>query len=296
MSFKKYYMITVYFISMICLFSCKDKSTNPDDVNGQTRVDSWGVEQIWVAPGTFLIGSSDSDIAAVKNKKPPQWVANVLPYEQPQHEVELKKGYWIDKYEVTNAAYQKFVKDSGYYKLQYWSEAGRNWLNKQDPAKLPSDTGDEAADKPRVNITWYEAEAYASWRNASLPTEAEWEYSARGPQSLIYPYGNNFDETKGNVINSKGLTKVGNFPKGASWIGVQDMSGNAMEWVKDWLGADYYKLKERVDPQGPASGTIKIEKGGWWGSNQFVARCAYKHFEDPPTYRDHHIGFRVVSR
>ena len=74
-----------------------------------------------------------------------------------------------------------------------------------------------------------------------------------------------------------------------------DMAGNAMEWVSDWLGEDYYATGPTDDPAGPADGAVKVEKGGWWGGNQFVARSAYRHFEDPPGYSDVHIGFRVVT-
>jgi formylglycine-generating enzyme required for sulfatase activity len=73
------------------------------------------------------------------------------------------------------------------------------------------------------------------------------------------------------------------------------MAGNAMEWVADWLAIDYYAQSPADDPTGPASGRVKVEKGGWWGSNPFVARSAYRHFEDPPTYGDEHIGVRIVS-
>ena len=66
--------------------------------------------------------------------------------------------------------------------------------------------------------------------------------------------------------------------------------------TKQWLAADYYATGPATDPTGPASGTIKVEKGGWWGSNEFVARSAYRHYEDPPTYGDKHIGFRVASQ
>jgi formylglycine-generating enzyme required for sulfatase activity len=68
-----------------------------------------------------------------------------------------------------------------------------------------------------------------------------------------------------------------------------------MEWVADWLDPAYYAISPAVDPTGPPSGAKKVEKGGWWGSNQFVARAAYRHFEDPPDYQDHHIGFRIVT-
>ena len=71
------------------------------------------------------------------------------------------------------------------------------------------------------------------------------------------------------------------------------MAGNAMEWVQDWLAP--HAAEASRDPRGPASGRVKVEKGGWWGSNRFVARSAYRHFEDPPEYQDGHIGFRVVA-
>ncbi|NJN54984.1 MAG: formylglycine-generating enzyme family protein [Anaerolineae bacterium] len=105
----------------------------------------------------------------------------------------------------------------------------------------------------------------------------------------------NLTKVKPNVVGSSGLTPVGSYPEGVSWVGAHDMSGNAMEWVQSWLSYTYYEQGESVDPQGPERGSIKIEKGGWWGSNPFVARAAYHHFEDPPTYQDHHIGFRILT-
>jgi iron(II)-dependent oxidoreductase len=68
-----------------------------------------------------------------------------------------------------------------------------------------------------------------------------------------------------------------------------------MEWVQDWYDPQHYTESPANDPTGPDEGTIKTERGGWWGSNEFVARTAYRHNEDPPTYQDHHIGVRIVS-
>ncbi len=76
-------------------------------------------------------------------------------------------------------------------------------------------------------------------------------------------------------------------------MGALDMAGNVMEWVQDWLGP--YSSGAVEDPTGPATGRIKVEKGGWWGGTYFVGRAAYRHFEDPPGYQDAHIGFRIVT-
>ena len=113
---------------------------------------------------------------------------------------------------------------------------------------------------------------------------------------MVYPWGDAWDEARANVINSIGPKPVGTYPAGASWVGALDMAGNAMEWVADWRDADYYKTSPAADPTGPSTGEIKVEKGGWWGSNEFVARSAYRHYEDPPTYGDKHIGFRIASQ
>jgi len=263
---------------------------------GSTRMDGKGVEQVWVPAGSFLMGTDEKTIEALKSQNPPGWALREFASEMPQHEVQITKGYWIDTFEVTNRSFQAFVEAGGYDKQEFWSEEGWAWLSEQDKSKLPDNCVGSEPNLPRVCVTWYEAEAYAHWRGGRLPTEAEWEYAARGPQSLIYPWGNEFDPARANVIDSNAPKPVGNYPGGASWIGAHDMTGNAMEWVQDWLDVNYYKQEgDFVDPGGPSNGNIKIEKGGWWGSNLFVARSAYRHFEDPPTYQDHHIGFRIVT-
>ncbi len=263
---------------------------------GMARADATGIQQVWVPAGSFLMGTTEQEAQALQGPDVPGWVKQELPSERPQHEVRLTHGYWIDQYEVTNAAFQAFIDSGGYAKREYWSKDGWDWLSKQ-----PAHSGclfqkvKEKADYPCVRVTWYEAEAYAKWRSGDLPTEAEWEYAARGPKSLIYPWGNAFDNDKANVVGSTQLQPVGHYPDGKSWVNAFDMAGNAMEWVQDWLSTNYYALKVRDDPPGPASGTVKIEKGGWWGSNPYVARSAYRHYEDPPEYADQHIGFRVVT-
>ena len=266
----------------------------------KARRDGAGIAQVYVAPGAFRMGTSAAQADAARALAPPAWALKALASEQPDHEVKLTRGYWIDTYEVTNAAFQQFAERNGYATRAVWSDAGWAWLGKQRARRACSDDAARAAPRvPCVNVTWYEAEAYAKWRGGRLPTEAEWEFAARGPRSLVYPWGDSFVATYTNVIASKRLTQVGGIPKGVSPFGAHDMAGNAMEWVADWLDVNYYASSPLENPTGPETGKVKIEKGGWWGNNAFVgpfvARAAYRHFEDPPDYADKHIGFRIVS-
>ena len=261
--------------------------------SGTKRRDAQGIEQVWVTPGAFRMGTDVLSIERVEAAHPPKWVSKELPSEGPDHNVLITKGYWIDRTEVTNGAFDAFVKAGGYDDPAWWSTEGWAWRKRQD--KLPKNCVELVSDHPRVCVTWYEAQAYALWRGGRLPSEAEWEYAARGPEAKLYPWGDTFDSTRCNVVGSNGVVGVGSYPAGASWVGAMDMAGNAMEWVHDWLDVHYYDQGFTDDPRGPEKGSVKVEKGGWWGSNPFVARSAYRHFEDPPEYQDHHIGFRVVS-
>jgi formylglycine-generating enzyme required for sulfatase activity len=264
---------------------------------GSMRADALGIIQVWVPRGSFRMGSTDAEVAAVRGAAPPpsSWVLAELPSEQPVHDVTISRGFWLDRDAVTNQAFQAFVDVGGYQDRSMWSDAGWSWLGRAAPGTVPAPCDSLARDHPRACITWYEAEAYARWRGGRLPTEAEWEYAARGPDSRVYPWGNDWDASRCNVEGAESTTAAGSFPSGASWVGALDLAGNVMEWVADWLDPSYYPVSPSVDPTGPASGTTKVEKGGWWGSNRFVARAAYRHYEDPPDYQDHHIGFRVVT-
>jgi formylglycine-generating enzyme required for sulfatase activity len=252
----------------------------PPDV-GQTRTDEFGVTQVYVPAGCFMMGADPAvdDLAD--------------PDEQPIHETCLTAGYWIDQTEVTNASFQAFVDAGGYETEEYWSVKGWEWVGRQVVLPMPCD--DDTPEAPRACVTWYEAEAYSAWRGGHLSTEAEWEYAARGPENNVYPWGNTFDESLTNLFGSTGSTPVGSYPDGASWIGALDMAGNLMEWVQDWHSVSYYASAPKDNPPGPAEGTFKVERGGWWGAAPETARASYRHNEDTPSYQDHHIGFRVVT-
>ena len=268
---------------------------SPDRDAGKARKDSHGVEQVWVPGGVFTIGSTPG------GPTPPDWAANELAAERPAHEVAISRGYWIDTTEVTVEDFGAFKAAGGYDDQSLWSDAGWTWRQQHANVDLPDRCVAIAQkpEEPQVCVTWYEAEAYAAWRGGRLPTEAEWEFAARGPESRIYPWGNDYDASLANLDGGTGPVAVGSFPKGASWVGALDMSGNVMEWVADWYSTTYYAERVRDDPTGPAEGTIKVEKGGFWGppdaAGAYIGRAAFKYYEDPPTYADHHIGFRIVS-
>ncbi len=266
---------------------------SPDRDAGTEREDAHGVAQVWVPGGVFTMGSE------IGSATPPSWATNQVASERPAHEVAIRRGYWIDTTEVTVAAFAEFKADGGYDNESHWSEQGWDWRQRNAAAELPDPCQEQEADEPQVCVTWFEAEAYAAWRGGRLPTEAEWEFAARGPESRIYPWGDEYDPELANLDGGTAPRAVGSFPDGASWVGALDMAGNVMEWVSDWYSTTYYGEGVRDDPTGPADGSIKVEKGGWWGppddAGAYIGRGAFKYYEDPPFYQDHHIGFRIVS-
>ena len=267
--------------------------TSPVRDPGTARQDAQGVGQVWVPGGVFRMGSEPGSAT------PTSWAVATFASEHPAHEVRLTRGYWIDTTEVTVASFAAFKAAGGYEDRSNWSEKGWAWLQGMGASPLPAPCLEQQRDEPQACVTWYEAEAYARWRGGRLPTEAEWEFAARGPESRVYPWGDEYDAAKANLDGGTAPVKVGSFPDGASWIGAQDMAGNVMEWVADWWSDTYYAESPLNDPTGPALGIIKIEKGGWWGpadsSGAFVGRAAFRLDEDMPTYQDHHIGFRIVT-
>ena len=234
-----------------------------------------GVEMVLVPPGCFRMGSTDAQIDAAMalyrqktgNTAERWWFTD----QQPVHEVCFDQPFWIDRYEVMNGQFARFG-----------GQAGR--------ASARTD-----ADRPRERITWFEARDFCALRGARLPTEAEWEYAARGPDGLVYPWGNTF--VAENVVywdNSGGQTaNVGSRPGGASWVGALDLSGNVWEWVADWYDEAYYSASPRVNPQGPASGANRVLRGGSWFYFEVIVRAAGRYGVEPGD-EDIGDGFRCA--
>ncbi len=243
--------------ALVMAVTAQDATPEAPPEAGDVREDEFGISQVYVPSGCFLMGTSDSEAEYALTLPAPSWSTARIHTEQVQHEACLSAGYWIDQYEVTNTAFQAFVDAGGYTTPEFWSEDGLKWLNRQRVQFLPARCeANDGADYPRACITWYEAEAYATWRGGTLPTEAQWEYAARGAESLVYPWGNEWDALRANVSNSSDTKAVGRYEDGVSWVGAYDLSGNVMEWVSDWVRPEY-AAESVTDPTGPETGTRK---------------------------------------
>lgn len=235
------------------------------------------MEMVYVPSGAFMMGSGFDDPDAYE-------------IEQPQHEVRLD-AFWIDRTEVTNAQYARCVKEG--------------------ECDVSTSTDDAEDGFPVVNVSWQDAFNYCGWIGGRLPTEAEWEYAARGSNSLIYPWGNNFGGTKLNYCDAdcpldwRDTGQADGFattapvasysPAGDSWVGAADMAGNVWEWGSDWYGGHYYQTITALveNPIGPESSKWKVLRGGSWRSNQRYMRAANR-INGLPDARANDVGFRCV--
>lgn len=169
-------------------------------------------------------------------------------WEKPEHIVFLD-AFYIDKYEVTNAQYRHCVEAEACWPPAHQEE--------RDLYNLI-----EYANHPVMGLNWYQANDYCSWAGRRLPTEAEWEKAARGTDGRKYPWGAGIDCD--HVVCTDEAMPVGSHPKGTSPYGALDMVDNAHEWVSDWFA--YYTTERQDNPTGPATGSIKVWRGGGlWG-------------------------------
>jgi formylglycine-generating enzyme required for sulfatase activity len=239
-------------------------------VNETEIIDSQGVSMELVPAGSFSMGYGNTDIADQDTGETTVHTVNI-------------SAFYMDKYEVINAFYKACV-DSG---------------NCQPPVNTSAYDNQSFADYPVVYVNWDMANAYCSWRNARLPTEAEWEKAARGTDGRIYPWGNNSpDSTRANFNNQGGAIRVGNYENGKSPYGIYDMAGNVWEWVSDWFQTNYYAtLSNNVsDPQGPDSpdnDTGRVIRGGAWFNTGKSIRSTLRNYIDPSLAHPF-VGFRCA--
>ena len=212
---------------------------------------------VLVPAGWFIMGSEDG-----------------YSNEKPRRRVYLDK-FFIDKYPVTNARFQRF----GRPKKDYGS-------------KFNDDR------QPVVGVTWYQARDYCKSVGKRLPTEAEWEKAARGVDGRKYPWGNQWDSSK--VIrygNSGGKTHPVDrtYNTHRSPYGAVDMSGNVWQWVQDWYGKGYYQNAPARNPKGPATGTLRVVRGGSWDDYYPTRFRAADRDWYRPVDRRFLLGFRCAK-
>jgi formylglycine-generating enzyme required for sulfatase activity len=196
----------------------------------------------------------------------------------PAHRVRLD-SFYMDKHEVTNAQYLRFCKETERQLPIFWGmERFR--------------CGPDFPDHPVVGVSWADAKAYAEWAGKRLPTEAEWEYAARGGlEGKGYPNGDDLDESQAN-FRSDGTVPVMSYSPNA--YGLYDMAGNVREWVADYYDEFYYGAGPAENPKGPEKGTFHVVRDGGWHSGKGCLNVDDRICL--PTYWvDFAVGFRCAA-
>jgi formylglycine-generating enzyme required for sulfatase activity len=212
--------------------------------------------QVYIPDGTFMRGGLD----AVADSN-----------EIPALKVTLK-GFWMDKVEVTNGMYLLCVQAGVCALPHYADEFGDRPVTKSE-TRPSYFRNPEYNDFPVVYVGWGDADTYCKWAGRRLPTEAEWEYAARGPfpSFINYPWGDQQPDSSYANYNYSGDTmRVGSFPAGASPFGILDMAGNVNEWVHDLYDGQYYGPDSILNPQGPLAFSdrfVRVMRGGSWADS-----------------------------
>ena len=221
-----------------------------------------GPDMIWLPGGSFNMGDE-----------------NGMDREKPVHQVTLSH-FAIGKYLVTFQEYDAFCEATNRKKSN-----DRDWGRDRRPA---------------IYVSWDDAQDYCRWLSEKtgqeyrLLTEAQWEYACRAGSDAAYCFGDDEKQLGEYAWYGEDWEKGSTHPVGekkANEWGLQDMHGNVWEWVQDWLGS--YSEEPQSDPSGPASGSIRVIRGGSWSNDAGSCRSAYRGSYGPG-YRDHNLGFRLA--
>ena len=270
---------TVLLISiLVFILSCSEPSgkseiSTHDEQSEAVKTTPEGM--VYIPAGEFIMGVDLEN----EKKYPDSYGFIKPPYENetPLHKVSMK-GFYIDKTEVSVGAYKLFLDGASHPPPKGWDKI---------------DLG-QWKDYPVVHISWDDAVAYARWAGKRLPTEAEWEYAARGTDGRRFPWGDDFNENKTNA-SQKGMLPVGVTPSDKSPYGVLDMAGNVSEWV-----ADYYEpYPGNVYPDKDYNKGYRVIRGGSYGGPghyfmEYYMRCSIRSFAAfEKTHTE--VGFRCAK-
>lgn len=247
-----------------------------------------------IPAGEFLMGAGDGEDD-----------------ERPVHRVFVSE-FFIGRFPVTVDEYARFIRATGYpapsvRALPMITADNEDMFREMAAPYIWTDGQPPSGHSthPVVLVRHDDSVAYCAWlsdaiqRHVRLPTEAEWERAARGGvDGQRFPWGDDIDPTRCNYLADPSIKRqrstraTGTYaPNG---YGVCDMIGNVWEWVSDWYGGEYYGVGDVRDPRGPATGTLRLVRGGSWvNADVSMLRCAYRHKVPPDTYA-YSVGFRLV--
>ncbi len=222
-----------------------------------------GLVYVWIRPGTFVMDCSVGD-------------KDCFAEEGPAHRVTLSRGFWMGQTEVTVGAYKRF--------------AGIREASRSSATVASRKAASDGDSMPVADVTWNEANDYCEWVGGRLPTEAEWEYAARGGRA----------ESRYGIIDSIGWYEANSSntshtvgQKEANPFGLFDMLGNVWEWVNDWYSGNYYSMSPIVYPPGPEHGQMRVLRGGSWLDKGSIVRASDRGRSEPDA-RFNYFGLRCV--
>jgi len=257
-----------------------------------------GAEMVWVPAGRFRMGITRQELDRLwqENGWDPNW-KYTLSDAQPTREVTLTKGFWLYRHGVANGQYLRF-------------------MNEAVAVGTPLPELEQGYPKVPVRGTWIDADLYARWAGGRLPTEAQREWAARGPEQRLWPWGNEWDSTmcnSGNYWAGKPLNSLaifhawydnfahdnqnpiigeaGTMPGNVSWCGAWDLAGKLWEWCRDWFEYGCYARGPATDPEGPPNGEERVMRGGAWPDLSHNCLATYRTCAEPTNPCE---GFRLV--
>jgi formylglycine-generating enzyme required for sulfatase activity len=241
-----------------------------------SRVD--GMRLVYIPAGGFNMGSTSGN-----------------PDETPVHAVQMD-GFWLDQIEVTNVMFAGFLNAMGNQ-----TEGGITWLDPLDPFVWIQEKDrvwqphQGRENYPVFGVSWYGANAYCTWAGRQLPTEAQWEYAAKGTDERRFPWGNDdLDCERARYSGCGNLpVEAGSLELGSSPFGAFDLAGNVAEWVNDRYTADYYLGSPQQNPSGPINGYYRVIRGGYWGSTYIALQTTHRDWAGADQ-RQSSVGFRCA--
>ena len=251
-------------VTLFCLGATSTVVAQPHDSDSSISGGDDGAPMVRIPAGPFMMGNDHG-------------VGSMRIDEHPEHSIYLDT-YHIDRYEVTNRLYSRFVEHAGHR-----------------PPTFARNRKFNGPDQPVVGVSWDDAAGYCTWIGKRLPSEAEWEKAARGTDGRQYPWGTlQQSQRVSGKTTLRRPASVGSDPGGRSPYGVEDMVSSVREWVADWYLTEYYTISPDRNPLGPETGFKKVVRGSSWMANGEISDRVALRRRDSPKNRKNYVGFRCA--